>query len=88
MIPVLPANISTITSIFPTVDRFGVSPRESPTVPRAEQTSNNKSVSVKIPILIDFDSLQSKNIYKIPKKQRAFTKTETAFPIESSEISR
>ena len=51
-VPILPINIQIIITIFPTMDRLGVIPVESPTVENAETVSNAIGIRPLLPSLI------------------------------------
>ena len=51
VIPVLPANIKSITRIFPADERADVIPFESPTVPNADAASKKSSPAPNVPAL-------------------------------------
>ena len=51
-VPILPINIQIIITIFPTMDRLGVIPVESPTVENAETVSNTMGIRPLLPSLI------------------------------------
>ena len=61
VIPVLPANIKSITRVFPADERAAVIPFESPTVPNAEAASKKSSPALNVPALSEADSEMSKS---------------------------
>lgn len=87
VMPVLPANIKSMTRILPTEERLDVIPLESPTVPNAEAASKKSSLSVNVPALSDEDSDTSKSAYIAQRRQIPFTNTESAFCVDSSAMS-
>ena len=62
VIPVLPANIIRMITSLPGAERHPVSPLESPTVPKAETASKNKSPVEKIPFSREDFSAKSSGI--------------------------
>ena len=52
IVPILPINIQIIITIFPTMDRLGVIPVESPTVENAETVSNAIGIRPLLPSVI------------------------------------